>query len=273
MGGTWTEELADLTLAVPCRGAAHELRWSAGRLRVADHADLDAEAALAALGTEPPPCVDLVLRWRQAVRDGGFLLEWADADLDDPVYRHQVRIAVNRLRIEGVQDLLRGLPPRRAEAMGEFLLRFPGPWVDRAALAVVRSVRRLPPDDLRWAAVERALQVRARGAFVRSLTRWSAVTRPAALVRFRCVVGPWDSPPAVAGVLRGPASWCHVSLSPRWLLEVWGPGHAVDPAGDLVLSPGRSVAWVPGPDGLTATLGPNEAGRHRRARRGFVPRR
>ncbi len=83
--------------------------------------------------------------------------------------------------------------------MGRFLLAFPQRWVDRAALAVVRAGRAGGQDARTAAAVERAVQVRARSAFVRSLSRWSAVVRPAALVRFDCRVGAWDEPPVVAG--------------------------------------------------------------------------
>ncbi len=187
-------------------GEVHHVRWSRGRVRADAHPDLAGEEALAALGGELPTCVAAVAAWRAAVADGGFLGDWADVDLDDPVYRHHLQISVNRLRAEGVQDFLRGLPPRRAEAMGQFLLAFPQRWVDRAALAVVRAGRSGRHDERTAAAVRRAVQVRARSAFVHSLRRWSAVVRPAALVRFDCRVIGWDAPPSAAGVLDGTAS-------------------------------------------------------------------
>ena len=118
MGRDWTSDLDDIELAVACGGETHRLVWHRGRVRADAHPDIDGELALAAFGGELPACVDAVQRWRTAVGDGGFLVEWCDNDLDDPVYRHHLTIAVNRLRAEGVQDVLRSLPPRRAEAMG-----------------------------------------------------------------------------------------------------------------------------------------------------------
>ncbi len=251
----WAHRLPDVALTLDCSGQAHLLRWSGGRVRAEGHPDLAAEEALAAFGGELPACVDAVRRWRQAVADGGFLLDWCDTDLDDVVYRHHLRVALNRLRAEGVQDLLRGIPPRRAEAMGQFLLRFPQPWVDRAALAVVRRGRGSAVEVRLAQAIDRAVQVRARSAFVRSLARWSAVVRPAALVRFDCVVVGWDQPAEVRGELDGTASWCRVALSPRWLVEAWGDRAGLDEAGDLALTDRQVLHWRPGPTGrLTAIV-------------------
>lgn len=262
MGRGWADDLSDLALAVSCSAEVHHLYWSAGRLRADAHPDLDGETALAALGGDLPPCVDAVAIWRRAVADGAFLAEWCDHDLDDPVYRHHLRIAVDRLRNEGFSDLLRGVPPRRAEAMGRFLLRFPQAWVDRAALGVVRGNRQAGGADPLAGAIRRAVQVRARSSFVRSLARWNRVVRPAALVRFECVVTPWDTPPHAAGVLDGTASWCRVGVSPRWLVEVWGPGRAVDDRGDLVLGhDGMTLRWETTADGrLAACVRPGDSG-------------
>jgi hypothetical protein len=245
----WADDVADATLPVACGGALHRLHWRAGRVSAEAHPDLAGEQALAAFGGELPACVDALLSWRSAVRDGGFLPEWSEMDLDDPVYRHHLRVAVTRLRTEGVQDLLRGLPARRAEAMGQFLLRFPQPWVDRAALAVVRASRH-GTDGRADPAIRRAVQVRTRSAFVRSLARWAAVVRPAALVRFECTLLPWGEPPRVGGVLDGTASWCRVAVSPKWLLDVWGPGRTLDAHGDLCLdAAGATLVWTMGDDG------------------------
>ena len=259
MGRGWTEGLDDLGLTVACGGESHRLVWHRGRVRADAHPDIDGELALAAFGGELPACVDAVARWRAGVADGGFLGEWCDNDLDDPVYRHHLGIAVSRLRAEGVQDVLRSLSPRRAETMGRFLLGFPQCWVDRAALGVVRTSRRWHPADPRHDPVRRALQVRARTAFVSSLARWAAVVRPAALVRFRCVVTPWGTPAQAAGVLDGTASWCRLALDARWLVDVWGTGRVLDGHGDLVLDrDGTCLRWERTPDGLlTACVRPH----------------
>jgi len=253
MGRTWADAIDDVVLPVRCGGTSHQLRWSGGRLRADAHPDLTGEEALAAVGGDLPECVGLVQSWRRAVADGGFLIEWCDNDLDDAVYRHQLRMAIDRLHAVGVQDVMRMLPGRRAEAMGRFLLQFPQVWVDRAALGVVRAGRQWPATDPLHPAVRRAVQVRARSCFVRSLARFARVVRPAALVRFDCVVTPWGTAPHATGVLDGPASWCRVALSPQWLVEVWGPGRAVGDDGDLVLgADGQVLRWEPTGDGRLA---------------------
>ncbi len=250
MGRGWADELAEVSLALPCSGEVHHLRWRAGRVRASAHRDLAGEEGLAAFGGALPACVDAVATWRRAVADGGFLAEWCDHDLDDAVYRHHLQVAMNRLRTEGVQDLFRTLTPRQAEAMGRFLLRFPQSWIDRAALGVIRRHRHDGPGAGLSGFTRRAVQVRARTAFVASLARWHPAVRPAALVPFECVVTPWDSTPYVTGVLDGTASWCRVGLSPRWLVEVWGPGRALDHRGDLMLDrAGLMLRWEPNATG------------------------
>ncbi len=239
-----------MELQVACGDGQHRLIWQDGLVSAEAHPDLEAEAALMALGAAPIRCVELVSTWRAALADGGFVGEWAELDLDDPVYRHHLRVAMGRLRIEGVQDLLRGLPPPRAEAMGRFLLAFPQAWVDRAALSVIEAAGPGLSTDPQRGAVARAVQVRARSAFVASLARHASVVRPAALVRFACTVGPWGCPPQARGILNGTASWCQVTLGPQWLVEVWGPDHRLDSYGNLQFDAvGTSLQWHRRADG------------------------
>jgi hypothetical protein len=229
----WHEGLADAVVEVDCGGERHRVRWHRGRLQLEGHPDAAAEDVLHALAGGPgasgrPACLGLRDLWRLAVADGGFLTEWAGREDADPDRRGRHQVALVRLRREGVQDLLPDLDHRRAERMGTVLAEFPPELVDRAALAAAqRLVRRgdLAGHELGpWLA--RAVSVRARSAFVRSLAAWPHRARPAALVPFRCRVGIAVSP-QVAGVLGGRASWCEVVLDGGWLLDVWGRGLAV----------------------------------------------
>ena len=202
-------------------------------------------AAPAPTGAGLPALLEL---WRLAVRDGGFLTEWARREEPDPGRRGRHQVALLRLRREGVQDLLPDLEIRRAERMGTVLAHFPPELVERAALAAAQRLLRRP--DLAahelapWLA--QAVQVRARSAFVRSLAAWRHRARPAALVPFTCRVGIGVTP-AVAGRLDGRASWCEVAVDSRWLLDVWGRGLAVVD-GDLVLGADRpGTAELDGP--------------------------
>lgn len=233
----WSDHAAELELWIDCDGGKHSVVWSRGRLRLDAH-DPDAEAALAAFGGTPPACLTVLGLWRSAVTDGGFLEEWARHPRPMLGRRDWLEVALRRLRAEGVQDFLFGLPAPRAERMGRVLIELPPEFVDRAGVAVAARILRRrtpigPPDPL-LALVADAVRVRARTAFVHSLRRWAAHVRPAALVRFRCAVD--VAGPAAVGVLAGRDSWCELRLDAAWLVEVWGRGATLDPDGDLVVA-------------------------------------
>jgi hypothetical protein len=237
-------------VTVSCGGAQHQARWARGELLLDDH-DLAAEDVLVALGGEPPACLRVVALWREAVADGGFLEEWA-VDLPDGPRRAWLSTALRRLRAEGVQDLLPGLAPRRAERMGRVLVELPAAFQDRAAVAAAaRALEAAPPSPLARH-VARAVQVRARRAFVTSLASWRRHVPIAALVPFRCRVG-LGLGPAVEGVLAGRRSYCSLDLDASWLVDVWGAGLAVV-AGHLVVAVDRSPSGRP-PTGGPTTVG------------------
>ncbi len=58
-----------LTVPVPCRGETHHLRCESGQLLAPDHADVEGELTLTALGGESTPCAELVSAWRSAAGD------------------------------------------------------------------------------------------------------------------------------------------------------------------------------------------------------------
>ena len=60
----WHAGRSTVTVRVSCSGAEHRVTWKSGGLVVHDH-DVPGELALAALGAEPPPCVEMLRRWRR----------------------------------------------------------------------------------------------------------------------------------------------------------------------------------------------------------------
>jgi hypothetical protein len=54
---------------VPCGQGRHCVRWEAGELRLASHADPEAELVLAALGGEKARCVEIAEAWRRHTAD------------------------------------------------------------------------------------------------------------------------------------------------------------------------------------------------------------
>jgi hypothetical protein len=54
---------------VPCGQGRHSVRWEAGELRLANHADPGAELVLAALGGEKARCVEIAEAWQRHTAD------------------------------------------------------------------------------------------------------------------------------------------------------------------------------------------------------------
>ncbi len=238
-----------------CGPGRHQLVWRQGDVLLIDHPDLASERALVALGGPEPPCLGRLRLWHEAVADGGFLAEWVDeAHLSD-ARLSWLGMALERLRMEGFHEFLRHLPPARAERMGQFLHRFPRPWLDRAACAVSAAV--VEGDGVRCALapelVTQAAAHRLRRAFVDSiggrLTAWGA----AALVPLTISVSP-EGAPAVAGTVTGPGRAMALTVAPDWLHRVWGSGAAVidghlvlalTPTAVAAVHEARVVVWHP----------------------------
>ena len=65
----WFACLPSCEARVPCGQGRHIVRWEAGALRLADHADPEAELVLAALGGEKARCVELAEAWGRHAGD------------------------------------------------------------------------------------------------------------------------------------------------------------------------------------------------------------
>jgi hypothetical protein len=62
---SWWLGLADAEAIVPCGEHEHRLRWHRGQLQALDHGDPVDERALAALGGDPFPCIELFDAWER----------------------------------------------------------------------------------------------------------------------------------------------------------------------------------------------------------------
>ena len=67
--GPWFTSLPSCEALVPCGQGRHAVRWEAGELRLASHADLEAELVLVALGGEKARCVEIAEAWRRHTAD------------------------------------------------------------------------------------------------------------------------------------------------------------------------------------------------------------
>ncbi len=90
--GPWFTSLPPGETLVPCGQGRHVIRWEAGELRLASHADPEAELVLAALGGEKARCVEIAEAWGRHVADltvlavwprdpaAGIVVSWDDVD-------------------------------------------------------------------------------------------------------------------------------------------------------------------------------------------------
>ena len=67
--GPWFTSLPPCETLVPCGQGRHCVRWEAGELRLASHADPGAELVLAALGGDKARCVEIAEAWRRHTAD------------------------------------------------------------------------------------------------------------------------------------------------------------------------------------------------------------
>ena len=225
---TWAADVDDLEQAIPCGGSVHVVRWHHGEVLLDQHPDIDAERALVAFGGEAPPCLEHYELWCDAVADGGFLGEWAHLHQIGRDRLWWLRVALDRMRAEGVQEFLRDMPRSTASRMGQFLTAFPQPFLDQAAAEVADRLRTGVGVGYHRAGllVEEAVALRVREAFARSVGGSHLSLGAAALVPFRPVIID-DSRPAVDGHLDGRNSRVEVVVPTRWLAGVWARGAAV----------------------------------------------
>lgn len=71
---TWWEGLAPIESAGPAGAEGHRLSWRDGELHLRDHPDPDADRALAALGGDVCPCLDLLDAWLDHHQTGSILV-------------------------------------------------------------------------------------------------------------------------------------------------------------------------------------------------------
>jgi len=65
----WFTSLPPCEALVPCGQGRHVIRWEAGELRLAGHADPEAELVLASLGGEKARCVEIAQAWNRHTAD------------------------------------------------------------------------------------------------------------------------------------------------------------------------------------------------------------
>jgi hypothetical protein len=80
----WWSGLLPIDVQLQCLDGVHRVRWDAGGLHALDHDDPDGERALAALGADRSPCIELLDAWVRHT-DDLKVLTVASRGASDPV--------------------------------------------------------------------------------------------------------------------------------------------------------------------------------------------
>jgi hypothetical protein len=248
----WWLGLAPAQTTVHCAGRQHQIRWDAGQLSALDHEDLEGERALAALGGQRRPCIDLLDAWKRHQDDARVLVLAtrgpADqlAESEDP-YPHlglgQPQVLqgptglARRRRGRGFSSMgpqaaaiysagwtgsaATGRISKTAQAESELiaLLTLGGGLHDRLVATVAAAwTERLRQPDGAGARVRPRLQAALHGRVFDTIQRWLGGPPLQTQVR---MIGEAEKPTLVAedGVLRA-------QLPFAWLVDVWAKGVA-----------------------------------------------
>jgi hypothetical protein len=248
----WWLGLPPAQTTVHCAGRHHQIWWDAGQLSALDHGDPEGERALAALGGQRCPCIDLLDAWERHQDDARVLVlaTRGPADQlvasDDDRYPHlglaqpqvlQGPTLARRRRGRGFSSMglqaatissagwtgyaAPGRISKAAQAESELiaLLTLGGGLHNRLVATVAAAWRaRLRQPDGAPARVRPQLQAALYGRVFDTIQHW--LGGPAVQTQFR-MIGEDEEPTLVAedGVLRA-------QLPFAWLVDVWAKGIA-----------------------------------------------
>lgn len=255
MGGhlsaAWYDRLPAVTARIDCDGAGHRISWRGGRLILEDH-DVLAERSLAALGGEPPLCLELFEAWsarRGSELVGELLLGERMLSREELALRkarHDSELEGARRMPEvmrahhgsqpGAAERLRLVERQAAERLererqtwARTLIEILPPRLRRAlALSVIVSIERqwrhegLKREQARE--IEPALAKLATPLFEESARGWSRGLRPyRGFTAKAALVAPGERPACALWADRGLVH-ATLSLPLSWFVDVWARG-------------------------------------------------
>jgi hypothetical protein len=264
----WFGCLAPCEAEVPCGTGRHVIRWEAGALRLASHADPEAEQVLVALGGEKARCVEVAEAWDRHAADLTMLsvgprgpadeigVSWDDVDAAAQPALHGSWLSYAPL--PGAPGPMQLASPPTAAALARVNVR-------RALFAQEADQARQRRNDLlSLLALGYGFQVRLTGQVVAAHAdrldeqehSIAPVLTAALAGRLAPVAGPWlgiDPDQVVVSLHRGPG-WgsaeltgrggqrrLRVSLPAGWLARVWAAGLAL--AGRHLVVAVQQAGW------------------------------
>ena len=248
--GPWFTSLPPCETLVPCGRGRHCVRWEAGELRLASHADPEAELVLAALGGDKARCVEIAEAWRRHTADLTVLgigprspadevtVSWDDVDAAGQAARSGAsvpgygagplasppRAAMARASIRYQQHQAEaGEASQRRLDMLSLLALGTGFQIRLAGQVVAAHADRLDEPDELGRTIRSVLTAALAGRLARVAEQWLGIDPDQVEVSLYRGTG-WGS---VELTGRGEQRRLRVSLPAWWLARVWACGLAL----------------------------------------------
>ena len=248
--GPWFTSLPPCETLVPCGRGRHCVRWEAGELRLASHADPEAELVLAALGGDKARCVEIAEAWRrhtadltvlgigprspadevtvswddvdaagQAARSGASVLGYGAGPLASPPRAAMARASI---RYQQYQQEAGEASQRRLDMLSLLALGT-GFQIRLAGQVVAAHADRLDEPDKLGRTIRSVLTAALAGRLARVAEQWLGIDPDQVEVSLYRGTG-WGS---VELTGRGEQRRLRVSLPAWWLARVWACGLAL----------------------------------------------
>ena len=248
--GPWFTSLPPCETLVPCGRGRHCVRWEAGELRLASHADPEAELVLAALGGDKARCVEIAEAWQrhtadltvlgigprspadevtvswddvdaagQAARSGASVLGYGAGPLASPPRAAMARAAA---RYQQHQQEAGEASQRRLDMLSLLALGT-GFQIRLAGQVVAAHADRLDEPDELGRTIRSVLTAALAGRLARVAEQWLGIDPDQVEVSLYRGTG-WGS---VELTGRGEQRRLRVSLPAWWLARVWACGLAL----------------------------------------------
>lgn len=248
--GPWFTSLPPCETLVPCGRGRHCVRWEAGELRLASHADPEAELVLAALGGDKARCVEIAEAWQRHTADLTVLgigprspadevtVSWDDVDAAGQAARSGAsvlgygagplasppRAAMARASIRYQQHQAEaGEASQRRLDMLSLLALGTGFQIRLAGQVVAAHADRLDEPDELGRTIRSVLTAALAGRLARVAEQWLGIDPDQVEVSLYRGTG-WGS---VELTGRGEQRRLRVSLPAWWLARVWACGLAL----------------------------------------------
>ena len=248
--GPWFTSLPPCETLVPCGRGRHCVRWEAGELRLASHADPEAELVLAALGGDKARCVEIAEAWQrhtadltvlgigprspadevtvswddvdaagQAARSGASVLGYGAGPLASPPRAAMARASI---RYQQYQQEAGEASQRRLDMLSLLALGT-GFQIRLAGQVVAAHADRLDEPDKLGRTIRSVLTAALAGRLARVAEQWLGIDPDQVEVSLYRGTG-WGS---VELTGRGEQRRLRVSLPAWWLARVWACGLAL----------------------------------------------